>query len=39
MRYLLAALYATLALGCLAAPAARAQSGAHMMATPKRTSG
>ena len=34
MRYLLAALYVTLALSGLAWPAAWAQSGAHMMATP-----
>jgi hypothetical protein len=34
MRYLLAALYATLTLGCLGSPTAWAQSGAHMMATP-----
>lgn len=34
MRYLLAALYATLALSCLGVSAAWAQSSAHMMATP-----
>lgn len=34
MRYLLAALYATLALGCQAVSTAWAQSSAHMMATP-----
>jgi hypothetical protein len=34
MRYLLSAFYATLTLGCLGAPTAWAQSGAHMMATP-----
>jgi len=34
MRYLLAALYATLTLGCLAASTAWAQSSTHMMATP-----
>jgi hypothetical protein len=33
MRYMIAALYATLTLSCLGAPAAWAQSGAHMMAT------
>ena len=34
MSYLLAALYATLALSCLGTSNAWAQSGAHMMATP-----
>jgi quercetin dioxygenase-like cupin family protein len=34
MRYLLAALYATLALSCLEVSTAWAQSSAHMMATP-----
>src|SRR5215216_3412093 len=34
MRYLLAALYATLALSWLGVSTAWAQSGAHMMATP-----
>ncbi|MGH8809195.1 MAG: hypothetical protein ACREX0_15080, partial [Noviherbaspirillum sp.] len=34
MKNTLAALFATLALGCLGTPAVLAQSSAHMMATP-----